>query len=581
MPNKSVFENSIKSSNEKIDDFKKNIDQIFHGTQMLSPGEYRKSTLKDRIADVGILGILDQVSSLNLCSLLSYQVNLTKNIQGYQFDPTKQPSQSDSSLVKNAYNLQYKSYVIQSNIDGFIKSETRDIQLKDFDTILNDLVNQLKDILDNTKDYSVANKNLLKAFPSLLPSYVYLNSALTYFSTTNNNINILNNQTEENKKITVKKIMLFVNDTRTHCIKIQSINIYAGYNYILNPASQVVDSVLQSQLKQLNSIIGNDLSKLIPMLQTIRTQLAAITKFCQLILSTIRAAQSYVNIAVGLVKVLTIVSEFLKSLPIPNMFTIVGINVRFGDALKKISDFVDTVTQDLNSVSGLLNLLSLVISDIYNDIQSIINDISKIIGNLESCSNAPQGLVNDLKDTLATLQDTSNQLNTFVQNKQNKSTQINNTYGDYTIQIIKEELLQRSSNIPRRYGIALDKDGIEVVKSTPTFASNDSIIIEEVKLLLESKKLIKIQPSSLSTDQQASINQALSYIEDSTVTPDVFVDINYGVDSPDNEDENNGLGLNAFINKQKGGKALRNRMRAQMANANAQLQQNLNNANHG
>ena len=77
---KTIFEGAIKTSNEKMDEFKKNIDQVFNGTQVLSPGEYKTAGIRDRIADIGILGVLGTVSSLDLCSLLSYQVNLLRNI---------------------------------------------------------------------------------------------------------------------------------------------------------------------------------------------------------------------------------------------------------------------------------------------------------------------------------------------------------------------------------------------------------------------------------------------------------------------------------------------------------------------
>jgi len=576
---KTIFEGAIKTSNEKMDEFKKNIDQVFNGTQVLSPGEYKTAGVRDRISDIGILGVLGTVSSLDLCALLSYQVNLLRNIQGYKFDPNVPPVSTSPQIVKKAYALQYQSYVIQSTIDEFIKSENRDIPVKDLrdpQGIIVDLINQLNYLFNTKYQGSIADKELLGAFPILLISNLYLNQARSFFS----KLDLPNL-----KQTDVQNIMFFINNTRTHCIKIQSINIYSSYNYATGPALQVIDnaanSILQKQLAQLNSIIGKDLSKLVPMLQTIRIQVSAITKFCQAVLSTIRAAQSYVNIAVTLVKTLTVVTEFLKSLPIPNEFTVVGINVRFSDSLKKINDFIDTIVQDLNSISGLLNLLSSIVADIYVDVQTIINDISQIITNLEACNNAPKGLVDDLKSTLGTLKDTSDQLNAFLQNNKNKTTQINNTYGGYTIQIIKEELLQNSNNIPRRYGIALDSDGVQVVKTTPTYASNDAIIIEEVKLLLESKKLIKIPLSSLSSDQQSSINEALSYVEGNTISPDVYVNINDGLDSPDNEDENSGLGLNAFMNKQKGGKALRNRMRATMAKANSQLQQNLSAVNQG
>ena len=556
---KTIFEGAIKTSNEKMDEFKKNIDQVFNGTQVLSPGEYKTAGIRDRIADIGILGVLGTVSSLDLCSLLSYQVNLLRNIQGYKFDPNTPPISTSPQIVKKAWTLQYQSYVIQSTIDEFIKSENRDIPAKDLQNpqgIIVDLVSQLNFYFDTKYQGSIADKELLGAFPMLLISNLYLNQAKVFFSNLGQNLSSI-------KQSDVQNVMFFINNTRTHCIKIQSINVYASYNYATGPALQAIDnaanSIIQKQLSQLNSIIGKDLSKLVPMLQTIRIQVSAITKL----------------------KTLTVVTEFLKSLPIPNQFTVVGINVRFSDSLAKIESFIDTIIQDLNAISGLLNLLRSIVSDIYNDVQTIINDISQIIVNLEACNNAPNGLVDDLKSTLSTLKDTSDQLNAFVQNNQNKTTQINNTYGGYSIQIIKEELVQGSNNIPRRYGIALDSDGVQIVKTTPTFASNDAIIIEEVKLLLESKKLIKIPVSALSQDQQSSINEALSYVEDNAVTPDVYVNIDDGLDSPDNEDENSGIGLNAFMNNQKGGKALRSRMRSNMANATAQLQKNLNTANQG
>ena len=41
-------------------------------------------------------------------------------------------------------------------------------------------------------------------------------------------------------------------------------------------------------------------------------------------------------------------------------------------------------------------------------------------------------------------------------------------------------------------------------------------------------------------------------------------DFDNGLDSGENENENDGVGLNAFANKLKGGKKLRNRMRKMM-----------------
>lgn len=572
-----IFESAIKAANTNLDNIKSTIDVVFNGTQEYSPGELKTAGINDRIRDIGILGVLEVISGLNLCSLLAYEVNIKNNIQGYTFDPNNPPATDQPQIVKNSYLLQKNAYLIQSDIDAFVKGEQSEILIKALIQEVEDLSSYLDDLFDPKSPSSISNKDLLTAFPTLLVSNLYLNQALQYFSGSVNSSTLTTGS--------IPTVMTYVNNVRTHCVKIQSINIYSSYGYFTNPAlvasSNAVNSVLQTQLKQLNGLIGNDISKLVPTLQTVRQQAIAITQYCKMVLSTVRTAQSYVKIATTLVKVFTVISNFLKSLPIPSTFTVVGLSVRFSDALKKIDDLIDTVIRDLTSLSGLLNLLVATISDISADITTIIDDISKIIANLQSCSNAPKGLVDDLKSTLDSLQTTNDQLNNFVQNSLDKANNLNITYGAYTIQIIKEELLQSSANIPRRYGIALDSDGVEVVKTTPTFASNDNIIIEEVKLLLESKKLVQPTSSALSPSQLSTVQNALSYVEDNTINENFNTDINIGLDSPDNQDENSGLGLNAFMNKQKGGPALRSRMRNAMNAANSQLQQNLATANQG
>ena len=119
----------------------------------------------------------------------------------------------------------------------------------------------------------------------------------------------------------------------------------------------------------------------------------------------------------------------------------------------------------------------------------------------------------------------------------------------------------------RRRGIAVDQNGAIVAQSDLTFATNTSIIIEEVKVKLVSSGLVKSQFSSFGGSDLAVISTSLTYLEDNTA-----LDSNFNFDtllqdsgeSPDSEDESVGLGLNAFINNLKGGKKLRIRSRAAM-----------------
>jgi hypothetical protein len=164
------------------------------------------------------------------------------------------------------------------------------------------------------------------------------------------------------------------------------------------------------------------------------------------------------------------------------------------------------------------------------------------------------------------------EVDAFVNNHTAKKASKDKSIGEYDIIIQTEQVSSKDIHLVRRYGIAVDKYGVLVVQSTPTFASDDNIIIQEVKLLLISKGLIKSMPSAISPDELAIIENALSFMEgDNNFDDNVSIEEDI-MDAGDNEDENQGIGLNAFINKLKGGKSLRRRVRTAMNNAKAKLQ---------
>ena len=111
------------------------------------------------------------------------------------------------------------------------------------------------------------------------------------------------------------------------------------------------------------------------------------------------------------------------------------------------------------------------------------------------------------------------------------------------------------------------------VQSPLTFATDDSIIINEVKLLLAANGLVKVTPSVYSPDEQKIINEAINLLQDpdldmEDITTQPAIEF---LDAPLNEDENDQTGLNAFINKLKGGKELRSRVRQIIDNLKTKL----------
>lgn len=85
-------------------------------------------------------------------------------------------------------------------------------------------------------------------------------------------------------------------------------------------------------------------------------------------------------------------------------------------------------------------------------------------------------------------------------------------FGEYSIQIIVEEVVEKTFKLKRRYGVALDKREEVIVQSTPTYASDSGIIIREVQQLLISKGLIKQSVSLYEPDEENIIKAATSYL---------------------------------------------------------------------
>ena len=96
--------------------------------------------------------------------------------------------------------------------------------------------------------------------------------------------------------------------------------------------------------------------------------------------------------------------------------------------------------------------------------------------------------------------------------------------------------------------------------------------------MLVSNKLVNPELSSLSSEGIITINTALNYLEDSEEFSEVNVELATdadGLDDPNNENEDVGIGLNAFVNKLNGGKKLRKRVRERLLKISNKFQQEL------
>ena len=538
---------SINTLNVKLFD-------IFYGKNKLSPSDKKSATPKQKLDDIGVNGVLDIITSLDLCAIISYALGQsvgalnTKN----SFDPTNKPTDKQKLPF---WEIQKLAFDIQYQIDSYYAQYASGLDKNSLSFLIQDITTQLLILKDKLKKNNSKAYNRLALITMFIPdvtSYLADNSNLTSAS-----------------DVTVQKVVRQIDNVRNACIKIQSFSLEnLGLTLLAS-----LDPNLQSQIKKLETII--EPSKLIPTLKSILQSTIAIEKFCSMLVSIIRVLQFIIKIATDLVRIFTILVYFFLGLPIPNMFTTGGITTGFAAAHSKLSKFIENTLDELKVINDLLASISVLVTTITVELDNIILKLNAILLNLESCNNSPTSLTDDLKTSVVNLQNLSTQLKKFNSNYQDKIKNLDYKIGDYTISIVKEQVSDRSIHLSRRYGIAIDGTGKLAVESTPTFASDDNIIIEEVKMLLSSKGLISPTMSSLSIDQLSVLQIALSYLEDDEINQNFDFLTNNSLDDPENENENTGLGLNAFVNKLSGGKKLRKRMRNEMNKANQKLKDSL------
>ena len=511
----------------------------------------------------GLLYVVDTLASVDLCNIINYALQQIPG--GQPFDPTKPPP-TDSVVERSKWTLQKAAYDTQIFIDKYYNTyaDSNNIQSR---IGLSDLVTQvsisLQEITSAVSQES-ANPVLLKSYPELSVLNNFIDNAVGYF---NKYTNVRSIPVDE-----VQKIISYIDKTRNVCIAIQGINSPAS---LINFADSTFNIGIQEQIKRVEKIINP--ARLIPLLKSILKTANNINSIGRKVLGYITTARAIIRIAVLLLKVFKIIIKFLKSLPIPLTFLTLGINLLISDALQeKINKFVDKTVNRLNQINAVLTLIVIFVTNLLVAIDRIIQALKLMLMNLDACNNTDPDLIRDLNDTIDNLNGTRNELQTFIDTYNNNANQVNKKFGKYTIEIITEQVTDEGINLKRRYGVGISPENTVVVQSTPTFASLDQIIINEVKVLLVSNGFIDSDLQSLTPDQVQILTESLNYLEEGDIniqeieTSISEADFDSGLDAE--------LGLTQFVDNLAGGKALRKRVRKKMQKRSQEFKQELSNS---
>ena len=353
---------------------------------------------------------------------------------------------------------------------------------------------------------------------------------------------------------------------RSVCVVIQNLD----FKNALALAGNFLGVDIRAQIQELGKFI--DVTRIIPTLQGINSSLQAFIRSAKQAQGILSLGQFIIKLALLFYKVFKFIILFFDLLALPLIFGTAGSQTKLQDVKDKAKDETDGVVRLLKAINGLLTVLLSFIRYLLSNTNELLIRLEILLTKLQNCEAVRNSdVVLQLQQTQQDLIDLRDQLANFIREYDSKTNPNSALFGAYDIRVVDEELTDKSIVNKRRRGIALDVNGNIVTQSDLTFATNTNLIIDEVKQKLLALKLVQPALGQIDPINLAVISDSLNFLDNNDVLQN---DLNIAppqLDSPENLDETQGLGLNAFINDLKGGKKLRQRTKSVIATQTASV----------
>ena len=299
----------------------------------------------------------------------------------------------------------------------------------------------------------------------------------------------------------------------------------------INIATLAIEDQAEELNKKLRDFIRPE--RFAPSVAAIVRQVKAIDKGIAQILKTVQLINTILKTINLLVKIFKFVCKILKISPIPVAVGGGGSPViaKTDGSLTSKADRIAKFQRDIDDYNDIVKMISkflsksiiLQIQRIRKEIIRLLTGLNILYKNLLACpyTNDPlleqslQSAISSLENNLITLD------NLFPTAKTDNI--LPSLYGGYEIDIIKEEVVDAGIKLLRRRVIVADQRGITVYEGTPTFATDDQVLIKEGQYQID--KLGNVGTSdegnSAPTNQQVidEMNELGFNPNDVTVTP--------------------------------------------------------------
>jgi hypothetical protein len=280
----------------------------------------------------------------------------------------------------------------------------------------------------------------------------------------NRKIQRAKNKENKEKKILSKKVLQNLSKTIASLVSLQATKLL--FSIVFN------NKKLQELIDDTNTIIDSATTQeAINNARVIRNSTLAI------IINNERKLDSLSKIVDNANKVVTILNIALTAIillfTIPKPFGLgPTMPTPIANKVKKFQDLVVALNILISIIKGILDSK---LNEL-NDLKSQLNQLNDILDNT---------LINNLSNE---------QLQSFINEQRNLQSKFSE-YKGFKLEIREEETLGAQqalvvkNNIKRKYAVALDKDGVPVLKSDFSFTLDPADLIEQLKLIIDSNNL--------------------------------------------------------------------------------------------
>jgi len=596
----------VTNASKTLGEFQVGANKILWGSGNIQPkqtvkydakaGEYKYTTTPTKatppktgsLIESGLFNALDAINKVDICNILTY---------AYDNVNAKAPKKSDraqnpTSQQKALYKLQDSCTDIVSYIDKY--TAYPNVIIGSYATVgpdpqsLGATATTQEVPPESLSGTTIQKYNLYNLILTITDTFAVGNSStgtiltkedealITQVPTLGANINVIDNFIRSTNRYTdysqitnedLAKIRASINTLRAVCVTIQNLD----FKRAIVIAGNFLNIDVRNELQELSKFM--DPLKLIPTLRQINSAIQSFIRVAQKVQNVINLGQFLIKLTLLLIKVFRFLLYYFGILPIPMLYFTYGAQSKISDVKDAAKDNVSGLARVLNGLNALLSITTIFVRYLLTNAVELQRRLQILLLNLEVCESMKgSDILDELRRTSEALKILETQLGDYIRMYDSKTDPETAIFGSYDIRVVDEEVTDQSIPNKRRRGIALDQNGFIVTQSDLTFATNASIIINEVKLKLMAAGLVQPSFGALNGADLAIISESLNYLDNNDVLQD---DLNIQTfenqDTPDNLDESQGLGLNAFLNNLPGGRRLRKRVRSSLGSASSQL----------